>query len=73
MARAGRGLSSLANLVFLSAGPNVGGKIFLPYLITSMEKDLKEEIAAAAAIVIECLLVPGPLIIAWYLILTVIL
>lgn len=39
-----------------------------------MEKDLKEKIAAAAAaIIIECLLIPGPLIIAWYLSLTIIL
>lgn len=37
-------------------------KIFLPYFFTSMEKDLKKSIAAAA-IIIECLLVSGPLII----------
>lgn len=44
------------------AGWNVGEKIFLPYFFTSMEKDLKKSIAAAA-IIIECLLVSGPLII----------
>lgn len=42
---------------------NVGEKIFLPYFFTSMEKDLKEKSVAAAAIIIECLFVSGPLII----------
>lgn len=45
------------------AGWNVGEKIFLPYFFASMEKDLKEKSVAAAAIIIECLFLSGPLII----------
>lgn len=63
MARAGRGL-------FVLGKPDIlfqcwlEENLFLSYRFTNTEKDLKDNLAAAAAGIIECLLGPGSLIIS---------